>query len=262
MLYWSLTFLFVALSAGLLVITFTAAGARKILPGPDPDTHWDSATYIPTWLRSFRVRALVLTRRIRRTRLGRLNWRRGVRYFAICIIVITAAFVSVGVHHIYFDRTNLPDIEPLARFEFPTIGIVYDANGLPLIEMAKEYRRITQYEDIPSVVRNAIIAAEDKNFFSHSGVDYSAIPRVLGKFRVGALVARFIRQQDEVDSSAIFPQGGSTITQQLVRGHFLKTLTARENSSQLRPGGLLPRTLSEIRMKLNLKNKNKKRSNY
>ena len=34
MLYWSLMFLLVALTAGLLVIAFTAAGARKILPGP------------------------------------------------------------------------------------------------------------------------------------------------------------------------------------------------------------------------------------
>jgi membrane peptidoglycan carboxypeptidase len=84
----------------------------------------------------------------------------------------------------------------------------------------------------------------DKNFFSHSGVDYSAIPRVLGKFRLGALVARFIQQQDEVNSSALFPQGGSTITQQLVRGHFLKNLTAKENSSQLCRDGVLPRTLS------------------
>jgi penicillin-binding protein 1A len=113
-----------------------------------------------------------------------------------------------------------------------------------VIELAKEYRRIIKYEDIPPIVRDAILAAEDKNFFSHSGVDYSAIPRVLGKFRVGALVARFIRQQDEVNSSAIFPQGGSTITQQLVRGHFLKNLTAKENSNQLRRGGLLPRALS------------------
>jgi penicillin-binding protein 1A len=244
MLYWSLTFLFVALTAGLLAIAFIAAGARKILPAPYPHTRWDSATYIPTWLRRLRVRALVLTRRIRSTRLGRLNWRRGVRYFAICTTVFSAALIIVGIHYVYFDRTTLPDIEPFARFEFPTVGTVYDANGQPLIEVAREHRRLTKYEDIPPIVRNAILATEDKNFFSHSGVDYSAIPRVLGKFRVGALVARFIRQQDEVNSSAIFPQGGSTITQQLVRGHFLKNLTAKENSNQLPQGGLLLRALS------------------
>ena len=44
MLYWSLRFLFVALTAGLLAIAFTAAGARKILPAPCPHIRWDSAT--------------------------------------------------------------------------------------------------------------------------------------------------------------------------------------------------------------------------
>ena len=242
MLYWSLMFLFVALSGGLLVIAFTAAGARKILPRPHPHTRWDSAAYIPPWLRRLRVRALVLTGRIRRTRLGRLNWRRGVRYFAICTTVFCAALITVGIHHVYFDRTALPDIEPFARFEFPTIGTVYDANGQPLIELAKEYRKIAKYQDIPPIVRDAIIATEDKRFFSHSGVDYSVIPRVLGKVRMRALAAHLVGlgRQDE----ALFPQGGSTITQQLVRGYFLKNLTAQENSSQLRRGGLLPRALS------------------
>jgi len=159
-----------------------------------------------------------------------------------------AAFVAVGLHHVYFDRTNLPDMEPFARFEFPAIGHVYDANGQPLIELAREYRRITKYEDIPPIVRDAILAAEDKNLFSHSGVDYSRIPHVLGKIRMGTLVARLIRlgRQDEVNSPAIFPQGGSTITQQLVRGHFLQNLTAQENSNQLRHSGLLPRALSYV----------------
>jgi membrane peptidoglycan carboxypeptidase len=246
MLYWSLMFLFVALTAGLLAIAFTAAGARKILPAPYPHTRWDSATYIPPWLRRLRVRALAATCRIRRTRLGRLNWGRGVRYFAICTTVFTAALITVGIHYVYFDRTALPDIEPFARFEFPAIGTVYDANGQPLIELATEHRRLTKYEDIPRIVRDAIIAAEDKNFFSHSGVNYSVIPRVLGKVRIGALVIRLIGigPQDDNMSPVIFPQGGSTITQQLVRGHFLQNLTAQENSNQLRHGALLARALS------------------
>jgi len=137
-------------------------------------------------------------------------------------------------------------MERFARFEFPTIGHVYDGNNQPFIEMAREHRRITEYEDIPPIVRNAILAAEDKNFFSHSGIDYSVIPRVLGKVKVGTLLARLIglERQDEVDNQVIFPQGGSTITQQLVRGHFLQKLTAQENSGQLRHGGLLSRALS------------------
>jgi len=240
MLYWSLMFLFVALTAaGLLAIAFTAVGARKILLAPYPNTRWDSATYIPTWLRRLPVKALVVTRR---TRLGRLNWRRGVQYFASCTTVFAAALVTVGIHYIYFDRTALPDIEPFARFEFPTIGTVYDANGEPLFELAKEYRKIAKYQDIPPIVRDAIIATEDRRFFVHRGVDYLVIPRVLSKVRMRALAAHLLGLERQ--NEALFPQGGSTITQQLVRGHFLKNLTAKENGSQLRPVGLLPRALS------------------
>ena len=72
------------------------------------------------------------------------------------------------------------------RFEFATIGHVYDTNGQPLIELARERRQITQYADIPSIVRDAILATEDKHFFSHNGVDYWSIPRVIGKVRLGA----------------------------------------------------------------------------
>lgn len=155
---------------------------------------------------------------------------------------------------IYFARTNLPDIGPFARFEFPTIGHVYDANDQPLARVAKQYRRITKYEDIPPIVRDAILAAEDKNFFSHSGVDYSIIPRTLGKVRIGALLACLVKLggNDGVNGPVIFPQGGSTITQQLVRGHFLKNLTGfqnltvQENSDHLRQGLILPRALSYV----------------
>ena len=74
--------------------------------------------------------------------------------------------------------------------------------------MAREYRRITEYEEIPPIIRDAIIATEDKNLFSHSGVDYSVFPRVLAKIRIGALAARLtgLGRQDK----ALFPQGGST----------------------------------------------------
>lgn len=179
-------------------------------------------------------------------RLNRLSWQSGVLHLLIGTSVITAVLAAVGFYHIYFDRTDLPDMGAFARFEFPTIGHVYDANGQPLIELAREHRRIIKYEDIPPIVRDAILAAEDKNFFSHSGVDYSGILRVLGKVRIEALAPRLIGRQDEVRPLLLFPQGGSTITQQLVRGHFLKNLTAQENSSQLRDGRLLPRVLSTV----------------
>jgi penicillin-binding protein 1A len=189
------------------------------------------------------MNALSAVRAIRGIRSGILRW---LVYSLMCATVITAALVAAGFQHLYFDRTNLPDIESFARFEFPAIGCVYDADGRPLIELAREYRRITKYEDMPSIVRDAIIATEDKNFFSHSGVDYSTVPRVLSKVRIGAMVSHLTRSagQKEIGSGGVFPQGGSTITQQLVRGHFLHKLTAQENSEPLLHGALLLRGLS------------------
>ena len=186
-----------------------------------------------------------MSRSITRLRSGKLRW---TVYALMCITFIAVALVAAEFYYIYFDRTNLPDIEPFARFEFPAIGCVYDADGRPLIELAKENRRITRYKDLPPIVRDAIIATEDKHFFSHNGIDYSTIPRVLSKVQFGALVSHLTRSagQAEVNSGGIFPQGGSTITQQLVRGHFLQKLTARENSKPFLHGVFLLRGLSYV----------------
>jgi len=176
------------------------------------------------------------------------RWSKPAPGLLLCTTVIMATFVGIGFYRIYLDRTNLPDLEPFVRFDFPTIGHIYDTNGQSLMEMATEYRWISKYEDIPPVVCGAILAAEDKNFFSHNGVDYSSIPRMLGKLRFKSLLGRLTKlgRREAVNSSPIFPQGGSTITQQLVRGYFLQAVTARENSNQLRHSGLLARGLSYL----------------
>jgi penicillin-binding protein 1A len=168
--------------------------------------------------------------------IGRISWRRIIGCFLICPAILGAVFIGCGVHYIYFDRTNLPDLQTFDRFDLPAISHVYDVNGRPLIEMASEYRQISRYEDIPPIVRNAILATEDKNFFSHNGIDYSVFARVVCKIKIMNLLGRFTRmgRRDAANSAAIFPQGGSTITQQLVRGYFLRTMTVQENSDQLR----------------------------
>ena len=133
------------------------------------------------------------------------------------IVAVASAVVMVlalgECQHVYFSRRNLPDLGPFTRFEFPTIGHVYDASGKPLIELAREYREIARYEDIPPIVRDAILSAEDKRFFSHNGIDYTSLPRVIAKVRVGMLVGRLVRRgrHDEVQGAALFRQGGSTI---------------------------------------------------
>jgi penicillin-binding protein 1A len=189
-----------------------------------------------TWSARIRAAALAAARRIGNSPIGRLPWRRGVVPGLIGATILTTILASGVIYYIFFDRANLPDMEAFSRFELPTIGHVYDVNGQPLVEMAAEHRQITRYEDIPPIMRGAIIAAEDKNFFSHNGVDYPVFARVVRKLRIGDLLGRLthLGRRDAANSAAIFSQGGSTITQQLVRGYFLKAMKAQENSDQLR----------------------------
>lgn len=191
---------------------------------------------------------MAVARRVRASRFGRLPWGRGAARFLAGTAIVAATLAVGAIHYIYFDRSSLPDLEAFYRFEFPTVGHVYDINGQAIAEMATEYRQISTYKDIPPIVRAAILAAEDKNFFSHNGVEYSGFARVVSKLRIRDLLARLTKMgsRDSVDIAAIFPQGGSTITQQLVRGYFLKAITARENSDQLRHGQGMARVLARV----------------
>jgi penicillin-binding protein 1A len=156
--------------------------------------------------------------------------------------------VAMLFAHVYRDRSNLPDLGTFVRFEFLAIGHIYDATGQPVISLARERRLITKYEDLPPVVRDAVVSTEDRRFFTHNGVDYRTVPRVLVRVRTKTLLRRLLGRGsvDEAKAPAIFPQGGSTITQQLVRGHFLKGLTEGENSRLLRGVGRLTRTVSYV----------------
>ncbi len=152
----------------------------------------------------------------------------------------------LAVFYINFNRTNLPDLDAFIRFEPPSIGRVYDANGKVLIELARERREVLQYGAIPEVVRQAILSAEDENFFSHSGVDYSVFLRVLAKTNPRALFAhrKTPNGEEAPERALVFPQGGSTITQQLVRGYFLQRLTSTENANAAQHRGFIPSVLA------------------
>src|SRR6185503_1761061 len=109
------------------------------------------------------------------------QWRRRLRLafrslaVASAVLMGAAALLTAGVlYHVYFNRENLPDLGPFTRFEFHAVGHVYDTSGQPLIELAREHRLLSRYEEIPPVIREAILATEDKRFFNHNGVDYGS----------------------------------------------------------------------------------------
>jgi|SRR5205814_69785 len=119
-----------------------------------------------------------------------------------CAALLVLVPITLIVLHVDGDRANLPDPGPFERFEFLAIGHVYDASGAPLIQLAREHRSITADEDIPPVVRDAIVATEDKDFFTHNGVDYSTIPRVLRRVRMATLLARMAGRGPSADADA------------------------------------------------------------
>ncbi|HEX3884056.1 MAG TPA: PBP1A family penicillin-binding protein [Stellaceae bacterium] len=129
----------------------------------------------------------------------------------IFIVVIVAALLGgagAGVTVWHFGR-DLPDQKQLLSYQPPTGTRVYAAGGQFMAEFADEHRILTPIGKVPPLIVHAFLAAEDREFFSHGGVNPFSIIRAA----VADLV-RFRRGQR--------PLGASTITQQLVR-HFLLT---------------------------------------
>jgi penicillin-binding protein 1A len=168
---------------------------------------------------------------------------RRVVCLAASSLVLPLLLLAVGfIHYIYFDRSGLPDLEPFIRFELSTTGRVYDVRDTVLVELAREYRRVVSYDEVPPILRDAILAAEDKNFFSHSGVEYRALPRMVYKTVVHSVGAWWKGDGFRVH----FPHGGSTLTQQLIRGYFLQDWSSRENGAILFRDTLTSQLLSAV----------------
>jgi penicillin-binding protein 1A len=172
-----------------------------------------------------------------------MGTRRVVRLALLALVLLPFLTAAALVHHVYWDDSDLPDIEPFLRFDLPATGRVYDARGTVLISVAREYRRVVTYDEVPVVLRQAILAAEDKNFFAHSGVDYSVLPRVVQK-TVARSLATWWHDDDQLRLR--LPQGGSTITQQLVRGYFLMDRTSGERGTTRFDRGWAPRAVATV----------------
>ena len=167
---------------------------------------------------------------------------------ASLLVAVPLVAILCGIIYVSYNRTDLPNLDAFLRFEPPTTGHIYDANGKVLIELGRERREIIQYKDIPDVLRQAILSAEDESFFSHAGVDYSAFPRLLAKINFRVLFSRGggTNGENPGGRAAVFPQGGSTITQQLVRGYFLQRLTSTKTSNTLQHQGLFAHALAIV----------------
>lgn len=100
---------------------------------------------------------------------------------------------------------NLPDAEALIEYESPLPTVVRDINGEPFHSYARERRVQLEYADFPKLLVRAYLAAEDKTFFSHGGIDYPGIASAIF---------------DNIFSSKR-SRGASTITQQVAKNLLL-----------------------------------------
>ncbi len=129
----------------------------------------------------------------------------------VLMILLTVLFiggmVGGGIFAYFFVFKDLPSPYALKDFKIiPISSHIYDRNGKLLYEIhGEENRTLVKLEDVPEIVKQATIAVEDKDFYSHKGISL-----VGGVLRA----ARDTYLTDEL-------QGGSTITQQLVKSALL-----------------------------------------
>jgi penicillin-binding protein 1A len=100
---------------------------------------------------------------------------------------------------------NLPDAEALVEYESPLPTVVRDIDGEPFHSYARERRVQLEYADFPKLLIRSYLAAEDKTFFSHGGIDYPGI--------ASAIFANIF--------SSGRSRGASTITQQVAKNLLL-----------------------------------------
>ncbi len=127
--------------------------------------------------------------------------------FAAGSLVFLVAVAAVAGLLYHFSR-DLPDYSQLQDYEPPVMTRVHAADGELLAEYAKERRLYLPIQAVPKLVVNAFISAEDKNFYEHSGLDFSGIARA------GLLYMQNLGTNRR-------PQGASTITQQVAKNFLL-----------------------------------------
>jgi len=123
--------------------------------------------------------------------------------FGILVLASVLLGTVTGLLTVY--STDLPQIDELQRFRPSTITQIYDAQGRVIGSFALQRRVLISYDDVPVVLRDAVISTEDKTFESHWGVNF---------WRVLGAGYRDI-------SSGSRAQGASTLTMQLSRNLFL-----------------------------------------
>ena len=119
------------------------------------------------------------------------------------LLLLQFAFLFIGVIYFIFSR-DLPKIETITEIKLTNPMRIYASDNELIGLFGTEKRQIVKFDEIPDNLKNAIIAAEDGDFFEHSGVEITSLMRAL----YGEISGRSLG-------------GGGTITMQVVRNYVL-----------------------------------------
>jgi penicillin-binding protein 1A len=123
--------------------------------------------------------------------------------FGLLVLLSSLIGTLAGLLLVY--STDLPQVEQLARYRPISTTDLYDIHGRTIGTFALQRRVVGSFDDFPKVLREALISTEDKEFYTHWGVDF---------WRIAGAAYRDIQSGGKV-------QGASTLTMQLARNLFL-----------------------------------------
>src|SRR5207253_9832653 len=141
----------------------------------------------------------------------------GFLFAAGTVLFLVGVAATAGM--IWHYSKDLPDYSQLRDYEPPVMTRVHAADGSLLAEYARERRLYLPIQAVPKLVVNAFIAAEDKNFYEHGGLDFGGI------MRAGLI---FVQNY----GSSRRPQGASTITQQVAKNFLLTNEVSFERKAK------------------------------
>jgi penicillin-binding protein 1A len=133
------------------------------------------------------------------------RFEKAVKISITIIMAFAATFLVLGIVSFFYFTHGLPSIETLKNYRPATITKFFSEDGEIIGEFFIEKRKIVSLDRVPHHLVQAFIAGEDARFFHHKGLDYIAIFRALSR---------------NIFSGEIV-QGGSTITQQVVKSILL-----------------------------------------
>ncbi|HEX7508576.1 MAG TPA: PBP1A family penicillin-binding protein [Polyangia bacterium] len=139
----------------------------------------------------------------RKKKSSKRSWLKRLLWLAVILIlpVVAGTAALVGIFYYYGSDPVMPSLGGIGDYRPDQIIKVLDRNGVVIGEIGATHRTIVPYAKIPKVMVQALLAAEDAEYFEHEGVDYKGMAR--------AFIENVLRRK--------FAQGASTITQQVVK---------------------------------------------